>query len=59
MKQRLYWQLKKKYYILVQFYGKSSNIIVFAFTDVSESLALFCEDFGMNLHIVDDEETMK
>ncbi len=39
--------------------AKSSNIIVFVFTNVSESLALFCEDFGVNLHIVDDKETIK
>jgi hypothetical protein len=39
--------------------AKPKNIIVFAFTDVLESFALFFGNFCMDIYNVDSDEAMK
>jgi hypothetical protein len=38
--------------------AKLTKIVVLAFSSVSESLALFYEDFGVNIKNVDDVDAM-
>jgi hypothetical protein len=52
----LLWQFKKRSYISV---AKAKNFVVFLFTYLSESHALFKGDFFMNLNKVDSNEMMK
>jgi hypothetical protein len=60
-KQRseLYWQLQNKLISGTISIAKPSNVAVFAFTYVSESLALRYGDFGMNSFSVKSDEAMK
>ncbi len=37
----------------------SSNMLIFAFTDVSKSLALLYGNFGLNSDSIDGDEAMK
>jgi hypothetical protein len=48
-----------KSYIFIIFVAKPKNFVVFAFTYVSRSPALFNGDFCMNLYSVDRDEAMK
>jgi hypothetical protein len=41
------------------FQSKAKNFVVFAYTNVSRSQALFNGDFCMNLYSVDSDEAMK
>jgi hypothetical protein len=50
---------KKNSYIFVIFVAAPKNFVVFAFTYVSKSPALFNGDFCMNLYSVDSDEAMK
>jgi hypothetical protein len=54
-----YWQFKKNLYIFVIFVATPKNFVVFAFTYVLRSPALFNGDFCMNLYSVDSDEAMK
>jgi hypothetical protein len=47
---------KKRSYISI---AKAKNFVVFLFTHLSESLALFIGDFFMNLNSVESDEAMK
>ncbi len=49
----------KNSYISVISVAKLKNLIVFAYTFVSKSQALFNGDFCMNLYFVDSVEAMK
>jgi hypothetical protein len=49
----------KNSYISVISAAKLKNLIVFAYTFVSKSQALFNGDFCMNLYFVDSVEAMK
>jgi hypothetical protein len=51
--------LKKNWYIFIISIAKPKNFVVFAFTYVSRSPALFNGDFFMNLVSVDSDEAMK
>ncbi len=56
MKQKFHWQFPKKIVISV---AKPKNIVVFAFTYVLESFALFFGDFCMDLYSIDSDGAMK
>ncbi len=47
--------LKKNSFIFVMSVAKLKNFVVFAFTYVSRSPALFNDDFCMNLYSVDSD----
>jgi hypothetical protein len=49
----------QKLIISVASVAKPKNIIVFAFTYVLESFAIFYGDFCMDLYSVDSDEVMK
>jgi hypothetical protein len=49
---------KNSYLSLISI-GKPKNFVVFAYTYVSRSQALFNGDFCMNLYFVDSDEVMK
>jgi hypothetical protein len=51
--------LKNNSYIFVISVAKPKNFVVFAFTYVSRSPALFNGDFCMHLYSVDSDEAMK
>jgi hypothetical protein len=51
--------LKKNSFIFVISVAKPKNFVVFTFTYVSRSPALFNGDFCMNLYSVDSNEAMK
>jgi hypothetical protein len=51
--------LKKNSYTFVIFVATPKNFVVFAFTYVSRSPALFNGDFCMTLYSVDSDEAMK
>jgi hypothetical protein len=51
--------LKKNSFIFVISVAKPKNFVVFAFTYVLRSPALFNGDFCMNLYSVDSDEAMK
>jgi hypothetical protein len=55
----LQWQFPKKIVISVISVAKPKNIIVFAFTYVFESFALFYSYFCMDLYNVASDEAMK
>jgi hypothetical protein len=59
MKQRFSLPVKKNRHISVFSVTKPKNFIVFAFTYVSESSALFLDDFCITSHNVDSDEAMK
>ncbi len=56
MKQKFHWQFPKKFVISV---AKLKNIVVFAFTYVLESFALFFGDFCMDLYSIDNDGAKK
>ncbi len=45
-------EISKNSYIFPFSLAKLKNIVVFLFTNVSENLALFYRDFGINWHTV-------
>ncbi len=49
----------KNHYISVISVAKPENVVVFAFTYVSESFVLLYGNFCMNLYSVDSDEAMK
>jgi hypothetical protein len=51
--------ISKKIVISVISVAKPKNIVVFAFTNMMESFALFYGDFCMDLHSVASDEAMK
>ncbi len=59
MKQWIPLAISKKFVISVISVAKPKNIVVFAFTYVMESFALFYGDFCMDLHSVASDEVMK
>jgi hypothetical protein len=54
-----HWQFPNKFVISVISVAKPKNIVVFAFTYVMESFALFYGDFCMDLYSVASNEAMK
>ncbi len=48
----------KNSYISIISIAKPKNFVVFAYTYVSRSPALFYGDFCMNLYVVDSDEAM-
>ncbi len=50
---------KKNSYFFVIFVATPKNSVIFAFTYVSKSPALFTGNFFMNLYSVDSDEAMK
>jgi hypothetical protein len=59
MKPWILWQFPKKFVISVISVAKPKSIVVFAFTYVLESFALFYGDFCMDLYSFASDETMK
>jgi hypothetical protein len=51
--------ISKKICYFQNFHSKAKNIVVFAFTNVLESFALFYGDFCMDLYSVASDEAMK
>jgi hypothetical protein len=55
-----YWQFQNLLIFLIQFaYQSRTDLVVFAFTCVSESIALLFGDFSINSHSADDDVVMK
>ncbi len=59
MNQWIPLAISKKIVISVISVAKPKNIVVFAFTNMMESFALFYGDFCMDLHSVASDEAMK